>query len=300
MKYDENGTRLITGYVPKLALTGVAIAAYFLLSACCVFFFFRTRPRPKYMLWVTIGTFTMAVGFGARIPMTNDPGSLGIYIATTLFTLLSPCAFLAQDYVLLPRLATWLDAEDCLFLSSRLIARIFIGSDICTFLIQAAGGGMTAMESMASTGEKIALIGLIIQCVSFGLFWVLLVVFAFRLRSNHSNKWASGSGFKGWKALYWALQWTCIGIMVRCVFRVIEFSQGYSGYLRTTEWCYYVLDTLPLFLAIVVWAVVWPPSILVESDKWAATHEHGHEYDLTSMGGSTYGPVTTGSSYDKA
>ncbi|BEJ13582.1 hypothetical protein CspHIS471_0307560 [Cutaneotrichosporon sp. HIS471] len=210
MKY-ENGIRLITGYVPKLALTVVAIAAYFLLSACCFFY-------------------------------------------------------------------------------------------ICTFLIQAGGGGMTAIESMASTGEKIALIGLIIQCVSFGLFWVLLVVFAFRLRSNHSNKWASGSGLKGWKALYWALQWTCIGIMVRCVFRVVEFSQGYSGYLRTTEWCYYVLDTLPLFLAIVVWAVVWPPRILVESDKWTGTHEHehGHEYDLTSMGGSTYGPITTGSSYDKA
>ncbi|GMK56862.1 hypothetical protein CspeluHIS016_0307020 [Cutaneotrichosporon spelunceum] len=287
MKFDENGNRLITGYVPKLALTGVAIAAYFLLSVCLNIFFFRTKPKPKYMLWVTIGTFTMAVGFACRIPMTADPSSLGIYIATTLFTLLSPCAFLAQDYVLLPRLATWLDAEDCLFLSSRLIARIFIGSDICTFLIQAAGGGMTAMVSMASTGEKIALIGLIIQCVSFGLFWVLLIVFAFRLRSRHPEKWTPG--LRGWNALYWALQWTCIGIMVRCVFRVIEFSQGYSGYLRTTEWCYYTLDTLPLFLAIVVWAVVWPPRILGR-DKWGVVPEYG----LTTVGDdSSYGRETS-------
>jgi hypothetical protein len=87
MKYDENGNRLITGYVPKLALTGVAIAAYFLLSAWCTFQFIRSKPKPKYMLWVTIGTFTMAVGFGARIPMTDDPGSLGIYIVTTLVRL---------------------------------------------------------------------------------------------------------------------------------------------------------------------------------------------------------------------
>jgi hypothetical protein len=287
-----------TGYVPKLALTGVAIAAYFLLSAWCTFQFIRSKPKPKYMLWVTIGTFTMAVGFGARIPMTDDPGSLGIYIVTTLFTLLSPCAYLAQDYVLLPRLATWLDAEDCLFLRARIIARLFIGSDICTFLIQAAGGGMTAMEKYAATGEKIALIGLIIQCISFGLFWVLLIVFAFRLRSNHPEKWASGSGLRGWKALYWALQWTCIGIMIRCVFRVIEFSQGYGGYLRNTEWCYYSLDTLPLFLAIVVWAIVWPPNILVESEKWASPSTP--EYALSNMeGSSAYGPVTSESSYIK-
>jgi predicted lysophospholipase L1 biosynthesis ABC-type transport system permease subunit len=59
--------------------------------------------------------------------------------------------------VLLPRLATWLDAEDCLFLRARIIARLFIGSDICTFLIQAAGGGMTAMEKYAATGEKVRL-----------------------------------------------------------------------------------------------------------------------------------------------
>lgn len=77
-----------------------------------------------------------------------------------------------------------------------------------------------------------------------------------------------------------------------------QFSQGYSGYLRTTEWCYYSLDTLPLFLAIAVWALVWPPRILVESEKWARPTP---EYGLANMdGSSTYGPVTTESSYDKA
>ncbi|TXT07725.1 uncharacterized protein COLE_04649 [Cutaneotrichosporon oleaginosum] len=183
MKYDENGNRLITGYVPQLALTGVVRLPYVPVGRADTVFA-RTKPRPKYMLWITIGTFTMAVGFGARIPMTNDPGSLGIYVVTTLFTLLSPCAFLAQDYVLLPRLASWLDAEDCLFLSARLVARIFIGSDICTFLIQAAGGGMTAIESMASIGEK---------CISFGLFWILLVVFAFRLYSSYAPELTPGA-----------------------------------------------------------------------------------------------------------
>lgn len=88
---------------------------------------------------------------------------------------------MAQDYYLLPALAAWLGAEDCLFLRAQLVGRIFILSDVFTFLLQAAGGGMTAIESMASIGEKLALVGLVIQCISFGLFCILLNVWYFRL-----------------------------------------------------------------------------------------------------------------------
>ena len=52
---------------------------------------------------------------------------------------------------------------------------------------------------------------------------------------------------------------------IRCIYRVIEFAQGYDGYLRTTEWCFYVLDTLPLLAAIIVWLIVWPTSILIRT-----------------------------------
>lgn len=78
-----------------MALTVVALALYGLLAAWFWFRksvtrialtvgYFRTRPRPNYMLWVTIGCTTMAIGFAARIPMTNDPYGLTIYIVTTL------------------------------------------------------------------------------------------------------------------------------------------------------------------------------------------------------------------------
>lgn len=116
------------------------------------------------MLVLCLSSTLMALGFGIRIPMTNDPGSLGIYIGQYMvsathstkrgsknlrmlqFILLSPCGFLANSYVILPRLATWLDAEDCLFLKSRIIVRLFVWSDVTTFLLQASGGGLTAMQ----------------------------------------------------------------------------------------------------------------------------------------------------------
>jgi hypothetical protein len=36
------------------------------------------------MLPLCIGSTVMLLGFGIRIPMTNDPGSLGIYIVQNM------------------------------------------------------------------------------------------------------------------------------------------------------------------------------------------------------------------------
>lgn len=125
------------------------------------------------MLVLCISSVVMLVGFGVRIPMTNDPGSLGIYIMQYMVStdislqpncptdlqciLLSPCGFLANSYVILPRLASWLEAEDCLFLKSRIIVRLFVWSDVITFFLQASGGGMTAgSESMADIGHWVS------------------------------------------------------------------------------------------------------------------------------------------------
>lgn len=54
--------------------------------------------------------------------------------------------------MILPRLATWLEAEDCLFVKSRIIVRLFVWADVVTFWVQASGGGLTAMESLANIG----------------------------------------------------------------------------------------------------------------------------------------------------
>lgn len=89
------------------------------------------------------------------MPLTRVWGTQ-MYMLMSQLVLLSPCAFLAQDYMILPRLATWLDAEDCLFFKSRLVVRIFVWSDVVTFLLQMAGSGMTAVQSnIANIGHYV-------------------------------------------------------------------------------------------------------------------------------------------------
>ena len=46
-----------------------------------------------------------------------------------------------------------------------------------------------------------------------------------------------------------------------------ELSQGYHGHLATTEAFFYALDSLPLFIAIVVYVPFWPARMLPEIDR---------------------------------
>ncbi|RXK37328.1 hypothetical protein M231_05394 [Tremella mesenterica] len=243
------------------------------LLAIALWYRFFTQGRHKWMLSVTIGATTMAIGFAIRIAVHTNAYSTGIYIATYLFTLLSPCAYLAQDYVILPRVASYLQSEDSLFLSSRKIVRIFVWSDVATFLTQAAGGSLELSDSddpskrnLITIGKDITLVGLGAQLASFLLFTTLALVFTFRMRKRDAAgdpRLPPKEGWRNdWRLVLYVLLWTTIGILIRSAYRVAEYASGRFGYLMTHEWPFYALDSLPLFLAILPWAVVWPPQHL--------------------------------------
>jgi hypothetical protein len=54
-------------------------------------------------------------------------------------------------------------------------------------------------------------------------------------------------------------------IMVRSVFRVVEFIGGQDGYLLKHEWTLYVFDALLMFAAIVIFAWRFPGPVCSES-----------------------------------
>ncbi|BGP14631.1 hypothetical protein JCM10213_002201 [Rhodosporidiobolus nylandii] len=274
----SEGQHLFAGYVPILWAAVLGLVLYGAIALYQWFLWFR-NGRHKYMLTLTIGMTCMTVGFVLRLAYRNSPYSLGLYAIQLLFLLLSPCAFLATDYVLLKHLAQAMGPEvvkSCLFLPISLVVKLFVWSDVVTFLMQAAGGGLSATDGKgAEIGPKIALIGLVIQLVSFALFTLLLIVFALRVRSRFPHLDSSSPGFSfaafnpfstrlvvDWRILFYVMLLTCVGIMVRCVFRAIEYAQGYSGYLVTHEVYFYLLDALPLFLSMFLYAWLWPTRVI--------------------------------------
>ncbi|KAJ7231136.1 RTA1 like protein-domain-containing protein [Mycena rebaudengoi] len=261
--------------VPAVAPALVGLALYALSGIIHWIQFFRIG-RP-FMLSLPIGMTTMAAGFAVRILVHNSPLSLGLNIGTTLLILLSPCLFLALDYVILGRLAVLFGPEvskKCMLIAPTRVATIFVWSDVGTFLIQAIGGSMTTSSNLntINLGNKIVLVGLGLQLASFGLFTTLMVVFGLRVRTRFPHVWrATGNAHfapfsKGpvadWHILYYTLCLSCVSILIRSIFRLAEFIQGHSGYISTHEVFFYCFDALPLWIAMTLYCSVWPPRFL--------------------------------------
>ncbi|GAA5910632.1 hypothetical protein JCM6882_001044 [Rhodosporidiobolus microsporus] len=290
----------IDGYVPRRWLSFIGIGC-FGGSAIVQCVHWWRNGRHRYMLPLLLGMIFMAAGFGVRVyyaKVWQDSG-LSVYIATTMLILLSPCLYLAQDYMLLHRLADALGedvAQRCLFIRSSWITKIFVSADVFTFLLQAGGGGMSAGSAdMAQTGQKIALVGLFIQLFFFIGFCALLAVLIYRVRANYPHlryppkPFRFGDGFSGfstdpiedWRPLAVVLALTCVGIIIRSVFRLVEYAQGHGGYLKTTEVWFYLLDALPLWISMTLFCVIWPPRVLdgVEAGAGEAAREPYQPYD---------------------
>ncbi|KAJ4470888.1 RTA1 like protein-domain-containing protein [Lentinula aciculospora] len=283
---DTATKRPTAGFIMKVWPAAIAALLYGNSGLLHWMHFFRIGQR--YMLTLTIGMTCMTIGMLLRIADSHSPYSLGLYIAEDMFVLLSPCAFLATDYMLLSRLANSMGrdiADDCLLIPSRRITKLFVWSDVITFWVQASGGGMSVSQSLSSVGNKIAMTGLVLQLLSFALFTSVLIMFGFRVRSKYPQAWDARSRgesvlsvagpFKtstttNWKILYYVMCLTCIGILVRCVFRIAEFAGGYSGYLSTHEGYFFLLDSLPLWIAMTLYCFFWPTRFINQHEANAA------------------------------
>ncbi|WVQ97387.1 hypothetical protein IAU59_004499 [Kwoniella sp. CBS 9459] len=246
-------------YIPNKAINIAAAVLYFIVAAILTFWSFRKRAN--YFLCLVIGAWCEGLGLVLRVVFRNNPHSTGLYIVCYLFVVLSPCAFLAGDYILLGRMVSYLDANVHLRpLRANLVSWTFIISDITTFLIQAAGGGLSISDNIktAQAGGNIFLAGIAAQLASFVLFSGMWILFGVRAYKDDKELWNR----PGWKSLYWAMGFTCVCFIIRSIFRTVELSEGYIGYLATHERYYLGLDTLPLLLGIATYCYFWPGKYL--------------------------------------
>ncbi|KAJ7134562.1 RTA1 like protein-domain-containing protein [Mycena epipterygia] len=264
----------IGGFVPKKIPAYIAVALFGVSAIIHWIEHFTITPRRTFMLTLALGMTAMATGFVLRIIYANPPFTLGKYIAMDLFILLSPCLFLATDYMLLARLAATFDKEvsdRCLLIRSSRIVKFFVWSDVTTFFLQSSGGGLTATKNnatLANLGNKIVLIGLTLQAVSFLLFSCVLVVFGWRVCHEFPAAWRvqkprpfkllSRQPIDDWRILFYVMCITCIGIIVRSIFRISEFAGGYNGTIATHEGYFYFFDSLPLWISMTLYCFVWP------------------------------------------
>lgn len=196
------------------------------------------------------------------------------YIIQSVFILVAPALFAATIYMILGRLIVRVPSgPSCSLIRPSWLTKVFVIGDVFSFLLQASGGGLMAMEGQANLGQNILLVGLFVQIVMFGLFVVVAVAFHVRYSRMLAISGAYGSGGASgaanrpngvpWLKVLYMLYAVSLLIMVRSIFRVIEYILGQDGYPLNNQWTLFVFDSTLMFLVTTLFFFMFHPNDMV-------------------------------------
>ena len=197
-------------------------------------------------------------GYGVRARARNQTGKLMPFVIQNIFILVAPVLFAASIYMTLGRIITSVGGDKHSLVKPSKITLTFVLGDVLSFVVQGGGAGMSVIQDVdiAKWAERVIIIGLVIQIVMFGLFCILSVVFHRRMKREPTAQLYSTTA--SWESGLYMLYAVSLLIMVRSIFRVIEYAQGQTGYSLSHEWTLYVFDSLLMFAVTVIFLWRFP------------------------------------------
>ncbi|KAF5010180.1 hypothetical protein FDECE_3673 [Fusarium decemcellulare] len=280
------GDFYLWSYVPSMAAAVIFTIVFLVLSLAHTWKMFRCR------LWFcipfVIGGYLEVVGFIGRIAANNATAELMPYIIQSVFLLIPPSLFAASIYMTLGRIMRGLGpkAEMCSIIRVKWLTTLFVVGDVFSFLIQSSGAGMMAAGDDPTIGENIVVGGLFIQILFFGLFVAAAVIFHLRYRRSSAN-WrtvaaTSVPGTFDWERMMMMLYATSALILVRCIFRIIEYVMGADAYPLKNEWTLYIFDAVLMAATMAIFYIWYPSEIqqfqpVQETEGVYLTEESGYK-----------------------
>jgi hypothetical protein len=168
----------------------------------------------------------------------------------------------------LGRIILLVQGEHHAFIKKRFLTKMFVAIDVLSFVMQGAGAGLMAGGTQKSleTGESIVIGGLVVQIVGFSLFVSVALLFHRRILKAPTQESRPESGIAWQKHLY-ALYGASTLILIRSIFRVIEYAMGNNGYLLKKEVFLYVFDSVLMLGVMVLLNVIHPGEIITKRLK---------------------------------
>jgi hypothetical protein len=212
-----------------------------------------TRNRPITKNYQELITYTVeSVGYAGRIWSHHDTTGLPEFIIQALLILIAPALFAASIYMVLGRIIAQLDGERHSIIQLKWLTKIFVSGDCVSFFVQCMGGGIQAAGGLQllHIGEMIIIAGLFIQIFFFGFFVLAAVTFHVRILRSPTALSSTSSNEIPWRTNIGILYLSSGIILVRSIFRIVEYLMGNQGFPLQHEYMLYIFDTL-LMLAVV-------------------------------------------------
>ncbi|KAI4108130.1 MAG: hypothetical protein LQ339_002402 [Xanthoria mediterranea] len=278
---SEKEEYVLYRYTPSIAAAAVVISVFAILTGLHTYRMIRTK------LWFcvpfTIGGAFELIGYIGRAVGHSSPESLVPFIIQSLFVLVAPALFAASIYMTLGRLIRAVHAESLSVVRVSWLTKLFVCGDVFTFFIQGGGGGIMASHDpdKVKLGENIILGGLFLQIIIFGLFVVASIVFHVRLQKRPTRE--AYAGDVKWQKMLWVLYAVSAIILVRNIFRVVEYLGGNAGPLLRVEWPIYVFDALLMAATMTIWFAGYP-TLIRPAKSLSSDSESGMQLPVSDRG----------------
>jgi hypothetical protein len=199
------------------------------------------------------------LGYLARIAAYNSTGSMGPFLIQAIFLLIPPVLFAASLYMVYSRVVRAVQGESFSLITPRWTTRLFVLGDVICLNIQSTGAGFTPKAHLAKLGDGIIVAGLGIQVLVFAGFMAFCLTFHIRYQAHESD--TGRQSRIPWRSCLVMLYTTSMAILVRNIYRMVEYIMGQDGYFMRNEWPTYVFDGT-LMLLVMVGFFIWYPNQL--------------------------------------
>lgn len=251
------------------------------------------------LLHTTLGLFTRQWWFGTaffcgaglemagyigRFLSHSNVDELNDFLVQIICLTIAPCFIMGGIYYLLSQFIVVYGTSYAL-IKPMYYSYIFIACDIVSLVIQAAGGGIAATnltdDLSPDSGTHVMVAGLAFQVFSMSIYIFFFLHYFYKIQylayfskshQQHPLEPTFNSQFVALRSRplfkYYPIVIfiTVMFVYVRCIYRVIELAEGWSGFLITHEVYFMILDALMMGLTCLVLIPFHPGLIFGKSN----------------------------------
>ncbi|KAJ9641965.1 hypothetical protein H2201_004499 [Coniosporium apollinis] len=204
----------------------------------------------------------MIAGFATREAGAYHVENLGLVVASNALIMSGPPVYAAINYIILGRVLYYVP-----YLAPMHPGRVittFLGIDAVIEAMIVNGAirmtNSSLEESRRILGANLVKSSLIIQAVMFVVFVFIAGIFHVRARR-------AGVLTKKLRTVLVVLYVSCTIITIRCIFRIIEFFEGWTGHLYRHEPYFWVFEASIMFVNSLIWNIWHPGARLPRSNE---------------------------------
>lgn len=204
----------------------------------------------------------MMLGFIMREVGAYNYDNVGVLIASIVLLFSGPPVYAAVNYIVFCRCLYYVPFMSPIHPLRVLVT--FLGIDgLIEILI---GNGASRLANTEATpkfrqvGEDLVKVALILQAVFFIIFILIGVRFQWACKKK-------GILNPNLNKVLLVMYTSCILITIRCIYRIVEFFQGYDGEIYDTEWYFWVFEATLMFLNTVLLNIFHPGRFLPSSPR---------------------------------